>query len=90
MYVGWEGGVRSPNTVYLFKKGEGGVRSPNTVYLFKKGEGGVRSPNFCFVWGWFQGGFKSSFQKMIQVGKKKQRGETRFSYINDIMRIFGI
>jgi len=72
VYVGWEGGVRSPNTVYLFKNREGGVRSPNS----------------CFVWGWFQGGFKSSFQKMVQVGKKK--GETIFSYINDMMRIFGI
>ena len=57
MYVGWEGGVRSPNTVYLSKNREGGVRSPNP----------------CFVWGWFQGGFKSSFQKKIQVGKKTKR-----------------
>ena len=27
---------------------------------------------------------------MIQVGKKKQKGETRFSYINYMMRILGI
>ena len=68
VYVGWEGGVRSPNTVYLFKKGEGGVRSPNS----------------CFVWGWFQGGFKSSFQKNDSSWQEKNKKEKQDSPISMI------